>query len=207
MTNQKRGSGERYAAVRSKWRPAPRKAKPKRDEAEAVTDDGKTGRRGRGAVGRGRGAPARGLRGRGAAGWGSAEPTSEPESPPRPERPKGPPGAQPINQCVAAFQALKLKALGYPGAYEDHAEGRTLVKLKNKKVILALGREGGGLTITCRLVRSGARAVSTFSFASAAASGLGKRGWVTGRFERDAEVPTRMLLGWVEESLSCSSLP
>lgn len=196
MTNQKRGSGERYAAVRRKWRPARRKAAPKGDDASSGRPGGKTGRRGRDAAGRGRDAaePSR------------AVPADEP-APPRPERPKGPPGAQPIDPCVAAFQALRLKALGYQGAYEDYADGRTLVKLKNKKVVVALGREAGGLTVTCRLLRSGASAVSKFSFASLAGSGLGKRGWVSARFERGAEVPLRMMLGWVEESHAGSSKP
>ncbi len=118
----------------------------------------------------------------------------------KPERQKGLPGAQRLDPCVPAFQALRKRALAFPGTYEDYALGETLVKLKNKNVIVALGRAGGGLSISCRLPRSGVSAVAKFSFASLASHGLGKAGWVTAKFQPGDEVPLRMLLGWVDES-------
>lgn len=125
----------------------------------------------------------------------------------KPERPKGPPGAQRLDACVPAFVALRKRALSFPGTYEDFALGETLVKLKNKNVVVALGRPGGGLTLSCRLPRSGTAAVEKFSFASPASHGLGKAGWVTAKFEPGDDVPLRMLLGWVEESHAAVAPP
>jgi hypothetical protein len=106
----------------------------------------------------------------------------------------------PLNPCVAAHQALLNKALGYPDTYEDRVLGQTLVKLKNKSVVIALGREGGGLSLTCKLPRTGAAAAAKFSWANAAGHGLGRKGWVTARFTAQDKLPVRMLIGWVEES-------
>jgi len=127
---------------------------------------------------------------------GAAREFDEPTAP----APRLPPGARPLNSCVPAFQALRAQALKYPNSYEDHADGLTLVKLRNKNVIVALGREGGGLTVACKLPRTGLKVISTFSWATPAGYGMGRKGWVQARFSAGDKLPLRMLLGWLEES-------
>ena len=201
MTNQKRGSAQLFHKARKKWDPTHGEGRaPGRPGAAKKKEEKEK----RGSVGR-RGKP--GLHERPETNR-RLPPAEPPEK--RPEaRPLGPdgkplprplPGAMPLNPCIPAFQALLKKALAYPSTYEDHLLGQTLVKLRNKSVVIALGRDGGGLQLTVKLPRSGVSAVSKFSWASAASHGLGRKGWVTARFAPADQIPLRMLLGWVEES-------
>lgn len=173
MTNQRRGSSKLFQASRNTRSPEGKRKGKQVDRAKPR---------------------------RGSARPESLEARPAPEAQRRPPRPKGPPGAQRLDACVPAFQALRKKALAFAGTYEDFALGETLVKLKNKNIVVALGRQGGGLSVSCKLPKSGAAAVTRYSFASPAAFGLGKSGWVTAKFQPGDDVPLRMLLGWIEES-------
>lgn len=222
MTNQKRGAAKVFHKVRKKWTGEP--ADPKKSDSAAKPRPrpfrgdslrevhGPDGRGGR-TFGPRKGAQkGRGFDTRKAAQRDLPIETRRPvidkrkksdEVPGEPQ-PRLPPGARPLNPCIPAFQALRLKALKHSGAYEDHLDGLTLVKLKNKHVIVALGREGGGLTVACKLPRSGLNVISKFSWAEPAGYGMGRKGWVQARFTAQDKVPLRMLLGWLEESYAAA---
>src|SRR5216683_22251 len=94
----------------------------------------------------------------------------------------------------AAREALLAKALAYPGAWEDHPWGETVVKVA-KKIFLFLGRsEAGGLGLSLKLPHTGEAALATFAFASPTGYGLGKAGWVSCSFEPKADVPLPLLI-------------
>ena len=181
MTNQKRGAAKLFYA-----------AKEKRERAAGVkakdTSGAQPGRR-----------PARATEEKHAAEKRDEEARAAASDEPKP-RPKGPPGKRGIDQCAAAFQALRTAALVYPGTYEDHPWGHTVIKLKNKKEIIFLGDDAGGLSVTCKLPHTGEAALSLLPFASPTGYGLGKSGWVTAQFAAGAQVPLPVLLEWLAES-------
>ena len=177
MTNQKRGAAKLFYA-----------AKEKRERASGVKAPDRSGS----LPGR---RPARASEERRAA----EEKRAAAEAEPKP-RPKGPPGKRGVDQCAAAFQALRSAALAYPGTWEDHPWGHTVVKLKSKKVIIFLGDDAGGLSVTCKLPETGEAALSLLPFASPTGYGLGKSGWVTAQFQAGEQVPLPVLLEWLEES-------
>ena len=186
MTNQKRGAAKLFYA-----------AKEKREQAAGVkakqTSGAQPGRR------PGRATEEEGAREKRAGGKRQDEQRAAAPAELKP-RPKGPPGKRGIDQCAAAFQALRTAALAYPGTFEDHPWGHTVIKLKNKKVILFLGDDAGGLSVTCKLPETGEAALSLLPFASPTGYGLGKSGWVTAQFEAGAQVPLPVLLEWLAES-------
>jgi len=199
MTNQKNGASGLFSAARNRWKPARRSEEKGRQAPRERPAHDRPSKEERGLDREAARTLDRGLdRDR------ALEAEEEVE---KPKLPKGPPGARPLNPCVAAFQALRLKALSFPGAYEDHAEGRTLVKLKNKNLVVALGREGGGLTMICKLPRTGVFSMQKMPFLTRAPHGLGSGGWMLARFERDAPVPLRDLLGFLEESREAAATP
>jgi predicted DNA-binding protein (MmcQ/YjbR family) len=91
-------------------------------------------------------------------------------------------------------------ALGFPGAYEDHPWGETVVKV-NKKIFVFLGCEDpqGGMGISAKLPTSGADAME-LPFAKPTGYGLGKSGWVSARFEFGDRPPVDLLKRWIDES-------
>jgi predicted DNA-binding protein (MmcQ/YjbR family) len=95
---------------------------------------------------------------------------------------------------------LKALALGFPGAFEDHPWGDTVVKV-NKKIFVFLG--GGGpadrLSVSVKLPDSSEEAL-TMPFTSPTGYSLGRAGWVTARFEPGDTVPFDILCDWIEES-------
>ena len=98
-----------------------------------------------------------------------------------------------------AFKALQKKAHAYPGAWEDHPWGSTVVKV-GKKIFVSLGAEDGCFDLSCKLPQSSEAAITMFSFATPMAYGLGKSGWVTARFEKNDDVPVELLRQWIDES-------
>lgn len=226
MTNQKRGSAQLFHKARRKWDPTHGDDHPGGRPGKKKVDGGSKfqGRPGKpdGRQGKQGGRPIRGATGRRQKPGLHERPETnvlvveEPVRPKRPEperdergniipKPRGLPGAQRLNQCIPAFFALVKKALTYPTAYEDHALGQTLVKLKNKSVVIGLGREGGGLQITAKLPKTGVSVISKFSWAEGAGHGLARKGWITAKFGPADEVPLRMLIGWVDESYQASA--
>jgi predicted DNA-binding protein (MmcQ/YjbR family) len=99
----------------------------------------------------------------------------------------------------ALRRRLLQKALAYPGAWEDHPWGETVVKV-GKKVFVFLGMSGEGLHLSCKLPDSFDAALSLFSFAEETGYGLGAAGWVTATFEANKPVPVELMLSWIDES-------
>ena len=199
MTNQKKGAGGLFSAARNRWKPARRSEEKGRQATRDRPSHDRPSKEERGLDREAARTLDRGL--------DRDRALDADEEAPKPKLPKGPPGARPLNPCVAAYQALRLKALSFSGAYEDHAQGRTLVKLKNKNLVVALGREGGGLTMICKLPRTGVFSMQKMPFLTRAPHGLGSGGWMLARFERDTPVPLRDLLGFLEESREAAASP
>jgi predicted DNA-binding protein (MmcQ/YjbR family) len=99
----------------------------------------------------------------------------------------------------AVRKQLLRKALSYPGAWEDHPWGETVVKV-GKKVFVFLGMSGKSFGMSCKLPDSFDAALSMFSFAAETGYGLGKAGWVTATFEPGEPIPAELMLDWIDES-------
>lgn len=88
---------------------------------------------------------------------------------------------------------LRARALAYPGAWEDHPWGDTVVKA-GKKIFVFLGET----TVTLKLSDAHDAALSVPG-AAPTGYGLGKAGWVT--IPLTAGVPpVDVLCDWLEES-------
>lgn len=111
--------------------------------------------------------------------------------------------ARPAMKAAPAtpFDAVRAHALGYPGAFEDHPWGETVMKV-NKKVFLFLGHpEGGagGVSLSVKLPESGPGVLSE-PFTSPTGYGLGRAGWVTASFREGSPVPLDQVFEWIDES-------
>jgi CheY-like chemotaxis protein/predicted DNA-binding protein (MmcQ/YjbR family) len=93
---------------------------------------------------------------------------------------------------------LREKALTYPGTYEERPWGERVTKVKGK-IFLFAGASERGLSVTTKLPISGGMAL-TLPFAKPTGYGLGKSGWVTAHFKAEDDVPTGLLLEWLDES-------
>ena len=102
-------------------------------------------------------------------------------------------------QHKAAHKAMLAKALAYPGAWEDHPWGETVVKV-GKKIFVFLGTGEGAFGCSMKLEHTSEAALTTFPWCAPTGYGLGKAGWVTARFEAGQEVPVAILMEWMEES-------
>ena len=88
---------------------------------------------------------------------------------------------------------LRKRALAFPGTWEDHPWGDTVVKV-GKKIFVFVGES----SVTLKLSEAHAAAMSVPG-AAPTGYGLGKAGWVT--LPLDAGVPPfDVLCDWVEES-------
>jgi predicted DNA-binding protein (MmcQ/YjbR family) len=96
--------------------------------------------------------------------------------------------------------ALRKRALAYPQTVEHFPWGHSAFKVKGK-VFLFLYRndDEGFLSLSLKLPVSGQMALA-LPFAKPTEYGLGKSGWVTARFDGDADIPLDMLLEWLDES-------
>jgi predicted DNA-binding protein (MmcQ/YjbR family) len=94
--------------------------------------------------------------------------------------------------------AIRKVALGYPGAHEDFPWGHSAFKVGGKS-FLFLALEGPELSLSVKLPRTG-RSALALPFASPTGYGLGKSGWVTGRFGSTSAVPLDAIAEWIEES-------
>jgi predicted DNA-binding protein (MmcQ/YjbR family) len=95
-----------------------------------------------------------------------------------------------------AKSALSKLALSYPDTREDHPWGHSAFKVKGK---VFLFHEKDVLSLSLKLPESAKLALS-LPFASPTSYGLGKSGWVTAKFQGQAEVPVEMLAEWLDES-------
>jgi predicted DNA-binding protein (MmcQ/YjbR family) len=111
----------------------------------------------------------------------------KPAAKPRPRKPRG------------ASDVFLRHALSYPGAWEDHPWGETVVKV-GKKVFVFLGcGQDDAFGVTTKLPHSGDAALS-MPFCEPTGYGLGQRGWVSARFKKGEKPPVELLLSWIDES-------
>jgi predicted DNA-binding protein (MmcQ/YjbR family) len=97
----------------------------------------------------------------------------------------------------APHDELFRLAVAFPGAWEDHPWGDTVVKVW-KKIFVFLG-EPGSPTLTVKLADSAEQALM-LDCASPCGYGLGKWGWVTIRMDAADCPPVDVLADWLDES-------
>jgi predicted DNA-binding protein (MmcQ/YjbR family) len=93
---------------------------------------------------------------------------------------------------------LRKLALGYPEAYEEMPWGHHAIKVKGKAFVF-FAADGETFSLSTKLPSS-AGEVLKLPFASPTEYGLGRSGWVTGRFPRGARLPFAILKLWIDES-------
>jgi len=98
---------------------------------------------------------------------------------------------------------LKAEALGFPGAWEDHPWGESVVKV-GKKVFVFLGtppdeRDDGTYGFSVKLPESAEQAL-LMPGSEPTGYGLGRAGWVSIRLEPGDDVPVDVLCDWIDES-------
>ncbi|HEY1958031.1 MAG TPA: MmcQ/YjbR family DNA-binding protein [Polyangiaceae bacterium] len=97
-----------------------------------------------------------------------------------------------------ALEKLRKAALAYPDTHEDHPWGESAIKVK-AKVFVFMGDGPDGFSFGVKLPKSGPSVLKK-KFAEPTHYGLGKSGWVTCKFERDADLPMKDALAWIDES-------
>ena len=102
------------------------------------------------------------------------------------------------NAARRAHAALLKHALSYPGAWEDHPWGETVVKVKTK-IFIFLGKPDEGLSLSVKLPESRTFALG-LDWTEPTGYGLGKAGWVSARFAAKAKPPVDVLCKWIDES-------
>jgi predicted DNA-binding protein (MmcQ/YjbR family) len=93
---------------------------------------------------------------------------------------------------------LRKAALAYPDAYEEMPWGHHAIKVKGKAFVF-LAADEETFSLSAKLPSSAGLAVQ-LPFASPTEYGLGRSGWVTARFPRQARVPLEILKLWIDES-------
>jgi predicted DNA-binding protein (MmcQ/YjbR family) len=91
-------------------------------------------------------------------------------------------------------EGLLGEALGFPGAWEDHPWGDTVVKV-GKKVFVFLGEDG----FSVKLPES-AEVALALPGSEPTGYGLGKAGWVSVRVGGADDVPVDLFSDWLDES-------
>ena len=110
----------------------------------------------------------------------------------------------PSNVRLIRTQLLKF-ALGLPEAHEDLPWGERVVKVK-KKVFVFLGRDmDAHFGLGVKLPSSKVSALA-LPFTAPTGYGLGKSGWVSAKFEPNAQPSFAQLRDWVKESY-CAVAP
>jgi len=99
-----------------------------------------------------------------------------------------------------AFEAIRKAALAYPDTREDHPWGEIAIKVKGK-VFVFMGTSDEGFGFSVKLPKSGPSVLKKRKkHASPTHYGLGRHGWVSLAFARDADVPMKEALAWIDES-------
>jgi predicted DNA-binding protein (MmcQ/YjbR family) len=93
---------------------------------------------------------------------------------------------------------LRRFALAYPEAYEEMPWDHHAIKVKGKTFVF-LAADGESFSLSTKLPSSADVALK-LPFASPTEYGLGRSGWVTGRFPRRARLPMEVLRLWIDES-------
>ena len=98
----------------------------------------------------------------------------------------------------AAFQALRGYGLSLPEAVEEFPWGHSALKVRGKTFVF-LNREEDGLSLSVKLPVSRDFAL-IFNWAEPTGYGLGRSGWISGRFGAGDEIDLRLLKRWIAES-------
>jgi predicted DNA-binding protein (MmcQ/YjbR family) len=93
---------------------------------------------------------------------------------------------------------LRKMALSLPEAYEEMPWGHHAIKVKSKTFVF-LAADDDTFSLSAKLPSSRDVALQ-LPFASPTEYGLGRSGWVTARFPRNAKLPIAILKLWIEES-------
>ena len=101
----------------------------------------------------------------------------------------------PLHRCE---QAVRTFALSFPESYEDFPWGDRAMKV-NKKMFVCMGCSAAALTFSVKAPRS-AREVLLQPGFEPTGYGLGKSGWVSGRFEDGDAIPMPLIERLIEES-------
>jgi predicted DNA-binding protein (MmcQ/YjbR family) len=93
---------------------------------------------------------------------------------------------------------LRKVALAYPEAYEEMPWGHYAIKVRDKTFVF-LAADSETFSLSTKLPSSAGEALK-LPFASPTEYGLGRSGWVTGRFPREDRLPFELLKLWIDES-------
>lgn len=102
----------------------------------------------------------------------------------------------------AAMNELRAFGLGFPGAHTKSPWPGHLDLAVKGKTFAFMSTDGEAFSLTCKLPES-ADAALMFPFASAAAYGLGKSGWINAKFDEGVTPPANVMpvfKQWIEES-------
>ncbi|HET8933704.1 MAG TPA: MmcQ/YjbR family DNA-binding protein [Polyangiales bacterium] len=102
----------------------------------------------------------------------------------------------------AAMTELRNFGLRYPGAHTKSPWPGHLDLAIKGKTFAFMSTDGEAFSLTCKLPDSGVAALM-FPFASAAAYGLGKSGWVNAKFDHGDTPPPEVIQvfkDWIDES-------
>lgn len=103
------------------------------------------------------------------------------------KKPKAKKAATPLDR-------LRKFALAFPEAHEDRPWGEYAIKVRGKTFVF-LGQEG----LSVKLPQSREFALE-YPFTKPTPYGLGKSGWVSAQFGKDAKAPMDVLEAWINES-------
>jgi predicted DNA-binding protein (MmcQ/YjbR family) len=101
-------------------------------------------------------------------------------------------------QLPRSGAVLRRMALGFPEAYEEMPWGHHALKVKGKTFVF-LAADDSTFSLSVKLPCSRDVALR-LPFATPTEYGLGRSGWVTARFPRNAKLPIAILKLWIEES-------
>jgi predicted DNA-binding protein (MmcQ/YjbR family) len=101
------------------------------------------------------------------------------------------------SELAAAGERLVEFAVGFPGAWEDHPWGDTVVKV-GKKIFVFIGL-GDYVGVGVKLPESKEQAL-LLECCTPTGYGLGKAGWVSVNFRGIDVPPIEVIEDWIEES-------
>jgi predicted DNA-binding protein (MmcQ/YjbR family) len=104
----------------------------------------------------------------------------------------------PRRRLAAVEASLRKFALAYPETVEEFPWGHRAMKVRGK-VFVFIALDEGVLSLSVKLPHSSASAL-VLPFVSPTGYGLGRSGWVTARFDGEAQPPVELLEEWIDES-------
>lgn len=97
-----------------------------------------------------------------------------------------------------AYHQLRTYGLGLPEAYEEMPWGHSALKVRKKTfVFLTLEEQAFSLSVKLPVSRDFAL---IFDWAEPTGYGLGRSGWISGRFNAGDEIDLELLQRWIIES-------